>query len=121
MFGVVPASGGLLDGVLGADGFVEFGVVFGTVLGVADGEFGAASGVFGAALGTLGAPLGVPFGAPGSVGMVVEFGVVEAGGFVALGVEPGDCGGLIVLCELGLLEWAAPLAAPVLDPVLDWA
>jgi hypothetical protein len=115
LFGVVPASGGLLLGVLGDDGFVELGVVFGTVLGVADGGLGAA-------LGVLGAVLGVTSGvAPGSVCMVVELGLVEAGGFVALGVVLGDCCGLIVLCELGLLEWAVPLAAPVLDPVLDCA
>lgn len=116
LFGVVPASGGLFVGVLGADGFAELGVVFGTVLGVvADGEFGAAVGV-------LGAVLGVASGvAPGSVCIVVELGFVAAGGFVAFGVVLGDCCGLIVLCALGLLEWAVPRAAPVLDPVLDWA
>ena len=92
LFGVVPASGGLFVGVLGADGFVELGVVFGTVLGVADGEFGAAVGSFGAALGVLGAVLGVTCGvAPGSVCMGVELGFVEAGGLVALGVVLGDC------------------------------
>jgi hypothetical protein len=123
LFGVVPASGGLFVGVLGADGFVELGLVeFGTVLGVADGEFGAAVGSFGAVLGMLGAVLGVTSGvAPGSVCMVVELGLVEAGGLVALGVVLGDCCGLIVLCALGLLEWAVPLAAPLLDPVLDCA
>ena len=123
LFGVVPASGGLFVGVLGADGFAELGVVFGTVLGVvADGEFGAAVGSFGAAVGVLGAVLGVASGvAPGSVCMVVELGLVAAGGFVAFGVVLGDCCGLIVLCALGLLEWAVPRAAPVLDPVLDWA
>ena len=122
MLGVVPVSGGLFVGVLGADGFAELGVVFGSVLGVADGEFGAASGMFGAALGVLGAVLGVASGvAPGSVCMVVELGLVEAGGFVVFGVVLGDCCGLIVLCALGLLEWAVPLAAPRLDPVLDCA
>jgi hypothetical protein len=122
LFGVVPVSGGVLVGVLGADGFVALGFVeFGTVLGVADGEFGAAVGSFGAAVGVFGAVLGVTSGvAPGSVCMVVELGLVEAGGLVAF-VVLGDCCGLIVLGELGLLEWAVPRAAPALDPVLDWA
>jgi hypothetical protein len=100
---------------------VESGVVleFGTVLGVADGVFGAALGVFGALVGVFGAALGV-FGAalgvwlgvlgvtsgvaPGSVCMVVELGLVEAGGFIVPGVVVCDRCGLIVLWELGLLD-----------------
>ncbi len=107
------------------DGLVESG----TVLGVADGAFGAASGVLGAALGTLGAALGVLGAvlgvtsgvAPGSVGMVDELGLVAVGGFVASGVLLGDCCGLIVLCELGLLDCAVPPAVPLLEGALDWA
>jgi hypothetical protein len=107
------SSGG---GVTVVSGFaVEFGL---TVLGVADGAFGAALGVFGAALGVFGAAVGVW---PCALGMVGALGLVAAGGFVAFGVVLCDCCGLMVLCELGLLECAVPPAVPVLEGVLDCA
>ena len=86
-FGTVP---GALVGVLGAaDG----------VFGSADGMFGAADGMFGAADGTGLGMLGVT---PGSVGIVVELGLVGfAPGVVLSGVR--FCG-LTVLRELGLLD-----------------
>lgn len=117
----MSAGGG---GVTVVSGFVvEFGL---TVLGVADGAFGAPLGTFGAPVGMFGAAvgvwpcaLGVTLGlADGSVGMVEELGVVTVGVFVVPGVVL--CG-LILLCELGLLECAVPRAVPVLEGVLDCA